>query len=187
MTVYEVLVDVDPAETTPTRGEIAYEDLPETDRQRLEGILSHDDPPGGDGYDLGVSYGTAEEFGEDSVFVPDRQYDVLVYDGERYRVAVESRTASEAEYRYEVREVAASVEAFADQVRDAFLFTLAGLSAAEREVVEAAIDGGYFEDDDAFRSVVKELRDHEGIAVEDSYGTWLLAYEGVGYLTYAQW
>lgn len=113
--------------------------------------------------------------------------DIVVHDGNRYRVAVDSRTAPEAEYRYEVTEVASGVESFADQVREEYLFTLTGLSDAEREVVEEAIDGGYFQDDDAFRSVTDRIRQHEAIDLDDFFGTWLLAYEGVEYLTYAEW
>lgn len=187
VTVYEVLVDFDPADSTPEVGEIAYEDLPAIDRDRLAPIASRDDPPTGDGYDLGVGYGTVADVGNESVFVPERQYDIVVHDGTRHRIAVESRTASEAEYRYEVTEVASDVEAFADQVRDDYLFTLTGLSAAEREVVEEAINGTYYDDDDAFSSVVERIRDHPGIAVEDFYGTWLLEYESTEYLAYAEW
>ncbi|WP_200532009.1 hypothetical protein [Halorubrum sp. LN27] len=187
VTVYEVLLDLDPEDTTPELGEIAFDDLPETDRKRLERIVTEADPPLGDGYDIGVDYGSAEEVGNDSVFVPDREYDVLVYGGERYRVAVNSRTAPEAEYRYEASEVAPDVETFADRVRDRYLFVLAGLSDAEREVVEESIDGAYFEDDDAFRSVVDRIRDHDAIREDDFDGTWLLEYEGAAYLAYVEW
>ncbi|WP_144922810.1 hypothetical protein [Halorubrum salsamenti] len=187
VTVYEVLVDFDPEDATPELGEIAFEDLPETDRRRLEPILSEEDPPRGDGYDVGVGYGSAEEVGNDSVFVPERQYDVLVHEGERYRVAVDSRTAPEAEYRYEATEVAPDVETFAERVRDRYLFVLSGLSDAERDVVEESIDGAYFEDDEAFRSVVERIREHDGIREDDFYGTWLLEYEGAAYLAYVEW
>ncbi len=153
MTVYEVRIDFDPADSTAEIGEIAYEDLPATDRERLAPIISDDNPPSGDGYDVGVGYGTAEEVGDGSVFVPERQYDIIVHDGDRYRVTVSTRTTTETEYRYEATEVASGVDSFADQIRDQYLFTLTGLSDAEREVVEEAIDGGYFQDDEAFRSV----------------------------------
>jgi len=95
--------------------------------------------------------------------------------------------ASEAEYRYEATEVAPDVETFADHVRERYLFVLAGLSDAEREVVEESIDGAYFEDDDAFRSVIDRIRAHDGIRVDDFYGTWLLEYEGAEYLAYVEW
>lgn len=187
VTVYEVLVDFDPEDTTPELGAIEFGDLPEADRRRLEPILSEDDHPEGERYDAGVDYGSAAEVGGESVFVPDRQYDVLVHEGDRYRVAVNSRTASEAEYRYEVTEVAADVETYADQVREEYLFTLSGLSEAEREVVEEAIAETYFGDGDAFRSVVDRLQDQPGFDVDDFYGTWLLTYDGTEYVTYARW
>lgn len=186
VTVFDVLVDFDPADATPERGEIAYEDLPEADHERLESVVDGDHRDS-EGVDIGVAYGTAEDVGDESVFVPDQEYDILVYDGERFRVTVESETATETEYRYEVREVAPNVETFADQVREEYLFTLTGLSDAEREVVENAIGGGHFEDSDAFQSVVDRIRDHEGIDVADFYGTWLLEYEDTEYLTYAEW
>lgn len=187
VTVYEVLVDLDPDNTTADLGEIAYEELPETDRQRLEGILTDETPPENSGYDIGVGYGSAAEVGNDSVFVPERQYDILVYEGDRYRVAVDSRTAAEAEYRYTATQVAPTVEAFADQVRERYLFTLSGLSDAERDVVEEAIDSGYYEDTDAFQSVAERIRSHDGIEVDDFYGTWLIEYEGEAYITYVEW
>jgi hypothetical protein len=186
VTVYEVLVDLDPTDATPTRGEIAFEELPEGDRRRLEPLLN-EEPPDRDGYDAGVGYGTAEEVGNESVFVPEREYDIVVHEGDRYRVAVDSRTANEAEYRYEATEVAPDVATYADQIRARYRFELTGLSDAEREVVEEAIDGAYFEDDEAFQSVVERIRAHEGINEADFYGTWLLEYEGTEYLTYVEW
>lgn len=187
VTVYEVLIDFDPDDTTPDVGEIRYDDLPAVDRRQLDPVVSEDHPTGQDGYDVGIGYGTAEEVGNGSVFVPERRYDVIVHDGERYRVAVNSRTASEAEYRYEVTEIAPDAEAFADQVRARYLFELTGLSEAERTVVQEGIESGYYEDDDAFRSVVERIRGHEGIREDDFYGTWLIAYEGEEYITYVEW
>ena len=186
VTVYDVLLDFDPADATPELGEVAFEDLPETDRERLEPALVADHREQ-EGVDMGVGYGTADEVGGDSVFVPDQQYDIVVRDGDRYRIRVESETETETEFRYEVTEVAPDVETFASQVRGRYLFTLSGLSEAEREVVENAIDGAHFEDSDAFQSVVGRLRDHDAIEVADFDGTWLLEYDGTEYVTYAQW
>jgi len=186
VTVYTVVVEAAEPNSTAGLREVAYEDLPETDRERLRPILVEEESPDAD-TGVGVGYGTAAEVGDDSVFVPERRYDVVVRDGDRYRVRVDSRTAEEFEYRYEVTEVAPDVESFAERVRDRYLFTLSGLSDAERAVVEEAIEGAYFDDDEAFRSVVDRLRSHEGVDVDDSYGTWLLAYEGAEYRAYAEW
>ena len=184
-TVYGVDVAFNRDDTKATVGEVAYDDLPSFDREKLDVIpdASTTDRE----YNVYVEYGTAEDVGNRSVFVPDPQYDVVTHEGDRYRVAVESKTVSAGEYRYEVTEVAPDVESFADQVREEYLFALTGLSTAEREVVEEAIDGAYYEDDDAFRSVVGKIRDHEGLNVEDSYGMWLLSYEDVEYLTDVEW
>ena len=186
VTVYTVTVEAAEPDSTDGLREVAYGDLPETDRERFGPILSGGDPPDPETA-VGIDYGTAEEVGNDSAFVPDQRYDVVVRDGERYRVGVDSRTATEREYRYEVTEVAPDVETFADRVRDRYLFALSGLSDAERAVVEEAIEGAYFEDDEAFRSVADRIRRHDGVDVSDSYGTWLLAYEGTDYLAYVEW
>lgn len=184
---YEVYLDVEPEDQTPERGEIAFEDLPAVDRERLEPVLAENPTPGGNGYEISVKYGTAKAVGDESVFVPQRQYDILVHEGTRYGIAVDSRTVSEATYQYEVTNVAADTEAFAERIRDRYLFALTGLSEAEREVVTEAIDSGYYEDTEAFRSVIDRLRDHDGLETEGSYGRWLVEYEGVAYLTYAEW
>ncbi len=183
VTVYEVYVDFDPENTTATVGEIAYADLPAVDRERLEPVITDE----GDRYDVSLRYGSAEELGGESVFVPERQYDIIVYEGRRYRIAADSRTAAEATYRYEVTEVASDVETFADRVRDRYLFELTGLSDAERAVVAEAIDETYYEDDEPFRAVVDRLRKHDGFEVTDGYGRWLVEYKGEEYVTYAEW
>ncbi|ELZ25772.1 hypothetical protein C475_09944 [Halosimplex carlsbadense 2-9-1] len=187
VTVYDVRIDFDPADPTAERGDIAVENLPEADRQRLESALSDENPPDGEGYDIGVEYGSAEEVGDESVLVPDQEYDILVEGDDRYRVEVDSRTAEETTYRYEVSEVAPTVEAYAAGIRERYLFALDGLSEAERAVVDQAIEGGYFEDDDAFQSVIDRIRDHEALSVDEFYGTWLLEYDESEYVTYAEW
>ena len=120
VTVYEVLIDFNPDDSTPELGEIEYDDLPEVDRQRLDSVLSGETPPDKDRYDIGIDYGTAAEVGNNSVFVPKRQYDIIVHGEHRYRVAVNSRIAPEAEYRYEVTEVASDVDTFAKQIREQY-------------------------------------------------------------------
>ena len=186
-TVYDVDVAFNPDDTKAEVGEVAYEDLPEYDREQLSFIADGQEPADEEGYNVNVDYGTAEEVGDRSALVPEQEYDIITHEGDRYRVEVESQTVPENEYRYEVTEVAPDVEAFADQVREQYLFALTGLSEAEREVVEEAVDGAYYEDDDAFRSVTDRIRDHEGLNVDDFYGTWLLSYEDEEYLTYVEW
>ena len=186
-TVYSIDVAFNPDDTKAEVGEVAYEDLPEYDREQLSFIVDDREPADKEGYNVHVDYGTAEAVGDRSALVPEQEYDIVTHEGDRYRVEVESQTVPENEYRYEVTEVAPDVEAFADQVREQYLFALTGLSEAEREVVKEAIDGAYYEDDDAFRSVTDRIRDHEGLNVDDFYGTWLLGYEDEEYLTYVEW
>ena len=184
VTVYTVRLDGDPASPTPDRGEIAYDDLPAVDRDRLS-FLTESSPSEGEAF--GVSYGTADEVGDESVFVPDPEYDSVVYEDRRYRVTVESETDVVTTYRYELTEVAPDVEAFADQLRERYLFELSGLSEGERAVVEEAIDGAYFENDEAFRSVIRRLRENEGFEVASNDGRWLVEYEGTEYTADAEW
>ena len=186
-TVYSIDVAFNPDDTKAEVGEVAYADLPAFDREQLSFVVNGQNPADEEGYIASVDYGTAEEVGDRSALVLDPQYDIVTHEGDRYRVEVESRTVSEGEYRYEVTEIAPDVETFADQVREEYLFALTGLSDAEREVVEEAIDGAYYEDDDAFRSVVEKIRDHDGLYVESHDGTWLLNYEDIEYLTDVRW
>jgi len=186
VTVYEVYVDLDPENPTADLGEIAFEDLPAVDRERLAPVVTERTENDDVRHDVAVDYRTATG-ANGSVFVPERQYDIVVHEGRRYRVAADSRAAPEATYRYAVTEAAPDVETFAAQVRERYLFALTGLSEAEREVVEMAIEETHFEDSDAFRSVVDRLREHEGFEVETGYGTWLVEYEGGEYVTYAEW
>lgn len=186
-TRHEIAIDYNPGEVTPEHGEIAYEDLPEADRDALgELVPPRERRPEGDGFDMGVHYTYDETEAERSVLVPDQRYDVVTYEGERFRIQVTTQRVEETEYRYEVTEVA-DVETYADRVREQYLFPLSGLSEAEREVVEEAIDSNHFGDSDAFRSVVDRLQEHPGLNVHDFDGTWLAEYEGVEYITYARW
>ncbi|GAA0231600.1 hypothetical protein GCM10009000_053640 [Halobacterium noricense] len=64
VTVYEDLIDFEPEDTTPKLDEIEYENLPETDRQRLDSLFSGETPASQDGFGIGFSYETAGEVGE---------------------------------------------------------------------------------------------------------------------------
>lgn len=186
VTEYELRIDFNPDDVTPTLGEISYSALPPADKRRLNKVVTRESKRTVEGEDIVVNYGTPAEVGE-SVFVPDPQYDILVYDGDRYRVTVASHESTRETYRYEVTQVADSVEAFVERIRERYRFTLSGLSEAEREVVETAIDKGYFEESGAFQSVVERFRAHDTLSGSDSYGTWLVRYEGEEYLAYIEW
>ncbi|SDL93377.1 hypothetical protein SAMN04487949_0225 [Halogranum gelatinilyticum] len=187
-TGYDVRLDYDPVKN-PTRA-VDYADLPTHDREVLSGLFPPDeDAPDNDGTDIGVFVRYSNEQRDASVLVPTPKYDAVVYEGEAYPVEVgESRELTVETYRYTATEVAASSEAYAAQLRERYLFTLSGLSDAEREVVEQAIDGGYFEDSAAFQSVADRFDAHEPLSGErGSYGDWLAQYEGETYLTYLEY
>ncbi|QDX39419.1 hypothetical protein [Salarchaeum sp. JOR-1] len=185
VTAYELRIDFNPDDATPTLGEIAYANLPPADDRRLDELIESESKRTVEGADIVVTYGTPAEVG-DSVFVPDPQYDILVYEGDRYRVTITSRASTRKTYRYEVTRIA-SLSAFVDRIRERYRFTLSGLSEAERDVVDAAVEGGYFQESDAFHSVVERFHDHDALSRTDSDGTWLVRYEGEEYLADIEW
>jgi hypothetical protein len=94
-----------------------------------------------------------------------------------------------------------SVESFADRIREAYLFTLDGLSDAERNVLETVIENGSSEIDgdveDAAESLSDTLQEHRPIsqsnddtlpAATPPYGApfevtvWLTRFDGNEYL-----
>jgi len=187
-TRYDIEVTV--ASANATGETVAYEDLPAVDRRVLAGPLARpideDDSP-----TVGVSRAyTAAEVNE-SRLVPDPEFDYVTDDGERYRVAVTgSRPDTVETYLYTATEVAETHGAYADYLRDRYLFSFTDLSAEERDVVEEAVDGEYQNDDEltpAFRSLVDRFRAHRGVT-EDEFedgdyygGQYLVEYEGTVY------
>lgn len=188
VTRYEITIDYDPEDRTPERGEIDYAALPAVDRAALGDLIPpQENRPENEGVDMGVQYRYGDAEIAESELVPDQQYDVVVHEGDRYRIDVNPERIDETAYRYEATERAADVETYADQVRQEYLFALSGLSDAERDVVEEAISETYFGESDAFRSIVDRLEAQPGLTVEEFYGTWLVEYDGTEYVTYARW
>lgn len=183
VTLYDVEIDYDPADTDGSS--VGFDELPAVDRDALGGLV----PPRTDrrveGTDLGagVRYSPAEA--EASVLVPEQQYEFVVHDGTRYRLETDDgRDVTVQTFEYTAREVASSAEAYAAHLRARYLFELSGLSDAEREVVEEAIDGGYYagdDGDDAFRSVTERTRSHDAVRADEYDGEWLLRYDGTVY------
>ncbi|WP_336330971.1 hypothetical protein [Haloarcula sp. CGMCC 1.2071] len=187
VTVYEVSLDFNPTEAAPEFGEIQYENLPKSDREHFDYFFADENPPA-DGEDsIDIEYGPVSEVSDDSVFVPDPQYDVLIHDGNRYQIDVSSHSRSQTKYQYEVTKIAPDSDILADRIREQYLFTLTDLTDAERKVVEEAIDSAYYERDEAFQSVIDRIREHEGLNVGEGYGTWLIEYESAEYITHAEW
>ncbi len=181
---FSISVDYDPQET-PAGSTITVEDLPSVDRAALDHLIPpHEDAPRGEGMDFGIDRAYAETEMNQSVLVPEQEHEFVRYQSEVYMIQVgDPRDTTVFEYEYEADELAANATEFADIVRTEYRFSLAGLSAAEREIVEDAIDNGYYEDDptDAFESLVGRLRDQPALTNEEGGGEWLVRYNDTEY------
>lgn len=182
-TQYGLSVDLTPTSETPDGEVVAFEDLPEVDRDVLDELLPDEGEASDDRGDERVVRFYSEAMAEDSALVPDGGYDAVVYEGERYAIDVKERTRTESDYRYEAEEVAASAGEYGASVREEYAFTLSGLSDAERDVVREAIEDGYYEGsaDDAFSSVARRFRDHPGFDTGEWGGEWVVRYDGTVY------
>lgn len=180
---YDVRIDYDPEDATGPA--VAFEDLPAVDRETLGSLVPPSTDRRVDGFDVGVGRIYTDAEVEASVLVPTPEYEVVVHDGNRYRVDVgDPREVTVKTYRYDAEEVAGSAEAYARLLVDRYLFVLSGLSPAEREVVEAAIEGSYHAEDtgdDAFRSVAERIRSHPPVEADGARGHWLARYESETY------
>lgn len=171
--------------TAPAARTVAYGHLSARDREAVGNLL----PPRTDrrveGYDFGTGsvYNATER--NRSVLLAGT-YDAVRFEGEAYPVAVDdSRPVTIETYRYTTTVVANGSEAYVRQLRETYLFTLSGLSDAEREVVAAAVEDDYYADgtdDEAFASVLERFRRHDAVEADDYRGTWLVRYEGEVYL-----
>lgn len=185
---YTIQIDYDPA-TAPSPV-IAYDDLPAVDQAALgELIPPRDEPPDSDGFDVGRSYRYPDV--SESVLAPEPEYEGISHDGSTYRVEIEgSREVTVETYEYSAERVADSAADLGRQLRERYLFTLEGLSDAEREIVDEAIEGSYFPDgevSDAFRSLADRFRNQAGIETTEHGGTWLARYDGTIYWTDLQY
>lgn len=212
--VYELsheVVDTTPATSfsitlNPVEGPVAdgetvdYEDLPPVDRETFE-------RRGWDDTDF-LGFGTSVLYRDadvpDSALVPEPEHPVVVRsDGTRGRFAVRDSYDNDLRtYRYEVSQVHGSAAEFGRSVREAHEFELSGLSAAERDVVESAIqseDGYHYrsgEDSDSLPRTVSRLaeRFRDRNVVEDVWdtgvddsgvtGRYLVRYRGDVYWTF---
>lgn len=164
---------------------VAYADLPARDRATVDSLLPPRTDRRSEGYDFGV-VATYNETERDRSVLLSGEYGAVRYDGTTYRIDVEDpETVTVTTYRYTATEVAASPTEYAGHLRERYLFTLSGLSENERAVVEEAIEDTYYADtdsDEAFRSVLETVRQHEAIQQNEYRGTWLVRYEGDVYL-----
>lgn len=162
---------------------VAYEDLSPADRELVGSLL----PPKYDrrveGYDVGTNRVYNDSEAENSVLLAG-DYEAVRYEGERYPIRVETDEVTVTEYRYTATEIAGSTSEYADLLREKS-FTLSGLSEAEREVVDEAVDEGrYYADstsDDAFESVMERFLAQDAVRRDEYHGYWVVRYEGTLY------
>jgi len=163
---------------------VDYEELPAVDRAVVSELVERADMPEErlqPGYDFGAGQVYNETEADSSVLVTTQAYDAVRYGGEVYPIDVDSETETLTVYRYESTLVADSAAEYATALRDEYEFELSGLSDAEREVVEGALnDTNYIEDDDneGFASLVDRFRDHDPVAEDDYHGYYVVMYEG---------
>lgn len=175
-------VEIDYNTTTAAEPAIAYEALPPVDRAVLDPLFpprGATDEPGMD-RGLGATYTDSEA--NASVLVPTQEYAAVVYDGERYPITVgEPRQVTVKTYRITATQVAPNRTAFADRIRERYAFARTELTADQRAILDAAVDGEYradSSDNAAFEELVAAFRRHEAIKRDGSSGTWLVRHAG---------
>lgn len=183
---WRVTIGIDYNGTDPDGRAVEYADLPAVDRATLDALVPQrhvGDTPGMD-FGVGAVYTDAEL--NRSALVGG-EYDVLVYEGERFPIRLESPDPVELRtYRYRAERIAANASDYADRLTERYAFQLRGLSEDERSIVREALDSGSYyadsADDRAFASLLRHFRDQPAIERDDTYGTWLVRYDGQRYL-----
>ena len=184
---YRLKIDSSPNNTTGDR--IAYEDLPIVDQRALS-VLAGDSLPdelNDEGGNLGVIsiYNATER--QQSMLVPQAEYDLVTVDGRIFQVTNDgSESVTGNTYRYNATRIASSASGMAEVLESKYMFTLSDLSSDEQEIVEDAIDNRHEESgsaSDAFNSLVERFRSQDSIDPQtgDEY---LVSYEGKRYWVY---
>jgi hypothetical protein len=190
-TATSVALVVDYNASDPGGRQIDYGDLPAVDRRALSSLIPPDERHTGSDRAMGTvsTYNDSEV--EASVFVPEPRYDVVVYGGETYAVELDgTREVTVKTYRYAADPVAADADEYARDLVAEYGFTLSGLTDAERALVETAIEDGYRaedRDDQTFRSVVRRFTRHEAVEPGDTYGDWIVRYDGETYWAHLEY
>ena len=185
-TAHQVAIEYD-RETTPEddASVVSLDDLPEADREAF--LSAYPDEKLGKGstprgFSIG-GYDYVYPDGADSR-LQDGETVWIRYEGRPLAVTVDgTETVEEVTYRYTLQEVADDEAAFVSFVRDEYVVALDGLSAAEREVFEQAIDEDVNECEplsEGFAGLKDRLEDvPEDRRLDDR--EWPVAYEGDTY------
>ncbi len=177
------LLHVDYNATDPEGTDVAFAELSAADREKLGQLL--DNPPSyiRDGPDADVLLSYPEPSDEESVILQHAEETLIVtYEGSEYVISTD-RVQDEVLdiYQYEATPVAESTEAYADDLRRDYQFTLSNLDEGETDVVETAIDDGYYAEstsDESFDSLAETFRQHRAIEGDEYWGSWLVQYDG---------
>jgi len=176
-----VTVEVDYATAEDDTG-VPLEEFPPVDRDLLSGLFPPEEDRG-EGPEMGASAVYTPEEADSSRLV-NEQVSAVRYEGAAYPITVETRPADRYRYRVEATQVADDAATYGAELKTEYMFTLSGLSKAEREVVAQAIDEGYYESSgsDAFESVARRFLEHEPIIGDPAEeGQYLARYEGTDY------
>ncbi|WP_248897481.1 hypothetical protein [Haloplanus halobius] len=155
-TGYDISLDYDAEATVPADARrVAFADLPAVDRAALFAALGYPNTRELDRFDRAraISIGGTLAYPDDeaearSELVPDPNYDYVRIRGSEFRLQVtDTRTVTMERRRIETRTVAESVADFAAHVHERRGIDLDehDLSAAQREIIESAIEDGYDE------------------------------------------
>jgi len=179
----ETEVEIDYNETEPEGPRVAFSELSAADREKLGPTLDTDPRVFRSGAEIGARVTYAEPAAANSTLLSHAGGPVVVvHESEEYALTVaETRDTTLEIYRYEATQRAGSAEAYAEDLRDEYAFTLSGLSDAEASIVEEALDGSYYADDtddEGFAALVDRFRDRDGIRKDEYSGDFLVRYEG---------
>jgi hypothetical protein len=171
--------------TAQDNATVTYENLSARDRMMVDKVL----PPvpvtaePGPDYHFDATYNATEH--NQSVLLANNTKAVR-YEGETYPITVtETKSTTVVTRQYTATVVANSTEAYAQQLRSESVFTLSGLSDAERAVVTEAINDTYYADSDSdepVEAVLERFHQHEAIQRNEYRGIWIVRYEGDVYL-----
>ncbi|NHN42991.1 hypothetical protein G9C85_15330 [Halorubellus sp. JP-L1] len=185
-TSYSVKVDV-VTDSVNEAAAIRFADLPAVDRAQFAARgLADGDPVG-----IGTTFLYTDAEREQSVLVPESEYSYVTWDdgAEAEWVVDDAYDTTLNTYRYTANQVATAAE-YGRRMRERFAFELAGLSDAQRDIVETASEDGRFvvgpdeTPSDAFVAFVDRFRGHEqarGLdedGGEDLSGRYLVRYQG---------
>ncbi len=164
---------------------VAYENLSARDRQMVDQVL----PPVPVSKDPGPDYyfdATYTDTERDQSVLLAEDTEAVQYQGEIYPITVkDTESVTIPTRRYTATVVANSTEAYAQDLRSEYVFSLSGLSDAERAVVTEAINDTYYaedNDDEAFASVLERFQRNEAVERNEYRGIWLVRYDGEVYL-----